>query len=69
MIKFPASDITNIISPLHNKYIYIYIYIYKCVGVCWISNNNTLDIPCTPNAQEARQQPFESDFTIAIPVV
>ena len=50
-------------------YIYIYIYIYKCAGVCWISNNNTLDLPCTPNAQEAHQQPFEFEFTITIPVI
>ena len=38
-------------------------------GICWISNNNTLDIPCTPNAQEARRPLFEFDFTITIPVI
>ena len=36
---------------------------------CWISNNNTLDIPCTPNAQEARRPLFEFDFTITSPVI
>ena len=36
---------------------------------CWISNNNTLDIPCTPNAQEARWQSFEFDFAIPILVI
>ena len=37
--------------------------------LCWISNNNTLDIPCTPNAQEARRPLSEFDFTISIPVI
>ena len=36
---------------------------------CWISNNNTLDITCTPNAHEARQPLVEFDFTITIPVI
>ena len=42
---------------------------YINVGVCWISNNNTLDIPCTPNAQEARRQLLKFDFTITISVI
>ena len=84
MIKFQASDIVIIISPLHNNnnnnnnnniyvyiYIHIYIYKYKCVGVCWISINNTLDILllCTLNTQEARWPSFEFNFTIIIPVL
>ena len=36
---------------------------------CWNSNNNTLDLTSTPNAQEARRQPFEFDFTITISVI
>ena len=71
MIKTTASDIVSIISPIHNVYVcmYIYIYIYKFEGVCWNSNSNTLDLPCTPNAQEVRQQPFEFNFTIKISVI
>ena len=47
----------------------MHIYIYKRAGVCWILNNNTLDITCTPNVQEARRHLFEFDFTITIPVI
>ena len=64
MIKFSASDIVIIISPLHNK-----IYIYKCAGVCLISINNILDISCTPNMEEAHRPLFEFDFTKIIPVI
>ena len=38
------------------------------LGVCWVSNNKTLDILCTPNAHKVHWQPFEFDFTI-IPVI
>ena len=48
---------------------FILITVSLCRPICWISNNNTLDIPCTPNAQEARRQPFEFNFTITIPVI
>ena len=36
---------------------------------CWISNNDTLDIPCTPDTQGTRWPLFEFDFTITIPVI
>ena len=36
---------------------------------CWISNNNTPDVPCTPNTQETHQQPSEFDLTITSPVI
>ena len=36
---------------------------------CWISNNNTLDLPCTPSAQGKRQQPFKFNLTITISLI
>ena len=37
--------------------------------MCWNSNNNTLDLLYTPNAQQARWQPFEFNFAITISVI
>ena len=36
---------------------------------CWILNNNTLNLPYTPNTQEVRRHLFKFDFIITIPVI
>ena len=52
--------------------VFVFLTMMKMVSnvlSCWVSNNNTLEIPCTPNAQEARRPLFEFDFTTTIPLI